>query len=60
MRGQMFYIPLKIPDGIVQEKANIDEYFWIRSLVEVRNDTEFAWIFVEGSRSGKLNFSKHM
>ena len=35
-------------DGFVQGKPNIDEYFWIRSSVEVRNDTESAWIIVEG------------
>ena len=43
-------------DGFVQGKPNIDEYFWIRSSVEVRNDTESAWIIVEGSRSRKLDF----
>ena len=43
-------------DGFVQGKPNIDEYFWIRSSVEVRNDTESAWIIVEDSRSRKLDF----
>ena len=42
--------------GFVHEKPNIDEYFWIWSSVEVRNDTESAWIIVEGSRSRKLDF----
>ena len=46
-------------DGFVQGKPNIDEYFWIRSSVEVRNDTESEWIIVEGSRSrNKAWFSK--
>ena len=40
----------------VQGKPNTDEYFWIRSSAEVRNDTESAWIIVEGSRSWKLDF----
>ena len=48
-------------DGFVQGKPNIDEYFWIRSSAEVRNDTESAWIIVEGSRSrNKAWFSKLM
>ena len=34
-------------DAFVQEKPNIVEYFWIRSSVEVRNDTESAWIILE-------------
>ena len=42
--------------GFVQGKPNTDEYFWIRSSAEVRNDTESAWIIVEGSRSWKLDF----
>ena len=33
---------------LFQEKPNINEYFWIQSSIEVRNDTESAWIIVEG------------
>ena len=43
-------------NGFVQEKPNFDEYFWILSSLDVRNDTESAWMFVEVSRSGKLDF----
>ena len=43
-------------DGFVQGEPNMYEYFWIRSSAEVRNDTESAWIIVEGSRSWKLDF----
>ena len=43
-------------DGFVQRKPNINDYFWIRSSEEVRNDTESAWIIVKGSRSRKLDF----
>ena len=42
-------------DGFAQGNPNIDEYFWIRSS-EVRNDTESAWIIVEGSRSWTHDF----
>ena len=37
-----------------RDEQNIDEYFWIGSSAEVRNDMESAWIIVEGSRSRKL------
>ena len=43
-------------DGFVQQKPNINDYFWIWSSEEVRNDTESAWIIFKGSRSQKLDF----
>ena len=43
-------------DGFVQGKPNIDEYVWIRSSAEVRNDTESDWFIVERSRLWKLDF----
>ena len=52
----IYHLYWEFTDGFVQGKPNIDEYFWIRSSVEVRNDTESAWIIAEGSRSRKLDF----
>ena len=42
-------------DGFVQEKPNIDEYFLIRRISRGEKWHE-VWIFVEGSRSRKLDF----
>ena len=50
------YLHWEFTDGFVEGEPNIYEYFWIRSSAEVRNDTESAWIIVEGSRSWKLDF----
>ena len=52
----IYHLYWEFTDGFVQGKPNIDEYFWIRSSVEVRNNTESAWIIVKGSRSRKLDF----
>ena len=54
----IYHLYWEFTDGFVQGKPNIDEYFWIRSSAEVRNDTESAWIIVEGPRSWKLDFPK--
>ena len=52
----IYHLYWEFTDGFVQGKPNIDEYFWIRSSVEVRNNTGSAWIIVKGSRSRKLDF----
>ena len=58
IRTLIFDIPLRIHQWIFPGKPNIDEYFPIRTSVEVRNCIKSEWLYcVEGSWSRTLDFS---